>query len=96
MRIGLHRAEATREGTGLERQGGPRRCPDRGDSRQGEEILVSSDTAKAAGGSVAVSDPRTVSLKGIFEPVEVVAVAVALRGCERGDSNPQALSGTGS
>ena len=41
---------------------------------EGDEILVSSATAAAAGGSVAVSDPRTVSLKGLFEPVEVVAV----------------------
>ncbi len=73
VRIGLHRAEATREGTDWSGKG-VHVAARIGALAQGDEILVSSDTVKIAGGTVAVSDPRTVSLKGIFEPVEIVAV----------------------
>ena len=73
VRIGLHRAEATKEGTDWSGKG-VHAAARIGALAEGDEILVSSATAEAAGGSVAVSDPRTVSLKGLFEPVEVVAV----------------------
>lgn len=73
VRIGLHRAEATREGTDWSGKG-VHAAARIGALAEGEEILASLDTARA-GGTVTVSDPRTVSLKGIFEPVEVVAVA---------------------
>jgi class 3 adenylate cyclase len=73
VRIGLHRAEATKEGADWSGKG-VHAAARIGAIAEGDEILVSSATAQAAGGSVAVSDPRTVSLKGLFEPVEVVAV----------------------
>jgi class 3 adenylate cyclase len=41
---------------------------------QGEEILVSRVTLDAAGNPYRLSEPRTVSLKGISKPLEVVAV----------------------
>src|SRR5919108_1977958 len=71
VRIGLHRAEATREGADWSGKG-VHAAARIGALAEGEEILASLDTARA-GGPVTVSDPRTVSLKGIFEPVEVVA-----------------------
>ena len=74
VRIGLHQAEATKEGPDWSGKG-VHAAARIGALAAGEEILVSSETVQAAGGSVAVSDPRTVSLKGIFEPCEVVAVA---------------------
>jgi class 3 adenylate cyclase len=73
VRIGLHRAEATKEGTDWSGKG-VHAAARIGAIAEGDEILVTSATAEAAGDSVAVSDPRTVSLKGLFEPVEVVAV----------------------
>ncbi|HET6712652.1 MAG TPA: adenylate/guanylate cyclase domain-containing protein [Actinomycetota bacterium] len=73
VRIGLHQTEATKEG--LDWSGkGVHAAARIGALAEGEEILVSSATAQAAGDSFAVSDSRTVSLKGIFEPCEVVAV----------------------
>ena len=38
------------------------------------DVLVSSETSDAAGNPYRLSEPRTVSLKGISEPLEVVAV----------------------
>jgi class 3 adenylate cyclase len=73
VRIGLHRAEATKEGPDWSGKG-VHAAARIGALAEGEEILVSSETAQAAGGSLTVSDPRTVSLKGIFEPLKVVAV----------------------
>ena len=73
VRIGLHHAEATREGSDWSGMG-VHAAARIGALAEGEEILVSSETAEAAGVH-RMSDPRTVSLKGIFEPCEVVAVA---------------------
>jgi hypothetical protein len=41
---------------------------------EGEEILMSSATAEAAGDAFAYSESRVVSLKGLSEPYEVLAV----------------------
>ncbi len=71
VRIGLHRAEASAEGgdwTGM----GVHVAARIGALAEGEEILVSRDTAE--GSVFEVSPPRSVSLKGVAEPVEVVAV----------------------
>jgi class 3 adenylate cyclase/predicted metal-dependent hydrolase len=73
VRIGLHRAEATKEGTDWSGKG-VHAAARIGALAEGKEILASSETAEAAGDSPTVSDPRTVTLKGIFEPLEVVAV----------------------
>jgi class 3 adenylate cyclase len=72
VRIGVHAAEATRRGqdySGVEVHKAARVAA----LAEGGEILVTASTGAAAG-SFAVSDARTVSLKGIAEPVEVVAV----------------------
>jgi class 3 adenylate cyclase len=73
VRIGLHRAEATKEGPDWSGKG-VHAAARIGALAEGEEILASWETAEAAGSSFPLSDPRTVSLKGIFEPVKVVAV----------------------
>jgi class 3 adenylate cyclase len=41
---------------------------------EAEEIVVSRETAEAAGGAYRLSAPRRVSLKGISEPLDVVSV----------------------
>lgn len=46
-----------------------------GAQANGGEILVSRDTIEAAGDGYPVSASRTVALKGIAKPVEVVAAA---------------------
>jgi class 3 adenylate cyclase len=71
VRIGLHGAEATSEGadwTGMGVHVAARIAA----LAEGEEILVSANTAEGSG--LEVSAPRSVSLKGVAEPVEVVAV----------------------
>jgi class 3 adenylate cyclase len=73
VRIGLHLAEATREGadwTGV----GVHAAARIGALAGGGEILVSRETAEAAGGTRSLSEPRSVDLKGIARRVEVVAV----------------------
>jgi class 3 adenylate cyclase len=74
VRIGVHAAEATRRGqdySGVEVHKAARVAA----LAQGGEILVTTDTMAAAGASsLELSDVRTVSAKGIPEPVEVVAV----------------------
>jgi class 3 adenylate cyclase len=73
VRIGLHGSEATREDgdwSGV----GVHAAARIGALAEGEEILVSRKTAESAGEAFGVSGGRTVSLKGISEPVDVVAV----------------------
>ncbi len=74
VRIGLHHAEATRQGddyTG----GGVHEAARIADLGGREEIVVSAPTLAAIGEiSVPVSDARTVSLKGIPDPVEIHTV----------------------
>jgi class 3 adenylate cyclase len=73
VRIGLHEAEATKEGanwSGVGVHAAARIAA----LANGEEILVSRDTADAAETSYGLAEPRTVSLKGISKRLEVVAV----------------------
>jgi class 3 adenylate cyclase len=74
VRIGLHRSGATREGTDWSGVG-VHAAARIGSLAEGDEILASRETAEAAGNEHALSEPRTVTLKGIPEPVEVVAIA---------------------
>jgi class 3 adenylate cyclase len=74
VRIGLHVAEATRRGSDYSGQG-VHAAARVGALAEGEEIVVSTDVAAAAGNlPYPLSDPETVSLKGITEPVEVMRV----------------------
>ena len=73
VRIGLHLAEATRDGedwTGV----GVHAAARIGALAGGGEIVTSRETAADAGGDRTWSEPRTVELKGIAEPVEVVTL----------------------
>ena len=73
VRIGLHRAKATREGadwSGVQVHAAARI----GSLAEGDEILLSRETAEAAGTTFSVSEPRIVSVKGISRPMEVVSV----------------------
>jgi class 3 adenylate cyclase/predicted metal-dependent hydrolase len=74
VRIGLHRSGATREGTDWSGFG-VHAAARIGGLAEGDEILASLETAEAAGDDLALSEPRTVSLKGIPEPVDVVAIS---------------------
>ncbi|HEX6262931.1 MAG TPA: adenylate/guanylate cyclase domain-containing protein [Actinomycetota bacterium] len=72
VRIGVHTAEATRRGQdygGVEVHKAARIAAE----ARGGEILASEETARG-GGTTVSGDPRTVSLKGISEPVRVVPV----------------------
>ncbi|MDO8614530.1 MAG: adenylate/guanylate cyclase domain-containing protein [Dehalococcoidia bacterium] len=73
VRIGLHVAEATRRGRDYSGKGihETARIAALGN---GGEILASEQTLAGAAGGFATSEARTVSLKGITKPVQVVAV----------------------
>jgi class 3 adenylate cyclase len=74
VRIGLHRAEATREAGDYSGQG-VHAAARIGALADREEVLVSADLLDAAGPlPYPVSAPRPATLKGITEPVEVVAI----------------------
>lgn len=74
VRIGMHRSDATREGSDWSGKG-VHAAARIGALAEGGEILASRETAEAAGGmGIGTSNPRTVSLKGLFDPVEVVAL----------------------
>jgi class 3 adenylate cyclase len=73
VRIGLHQAEATREGTDWSGVG-VHAAARIGALAEGDEILVSRGTAEAAGDDVVVDREQSVSLKGLSEPVTVLAV----------------------
>jgi class 3 adenylate cyclase len=74
VRIGLHQAEATREGGDYSGQG-VHAAARVGALAQKEEILVSSPLLGAAGPiPYPTSEPRTVSLKGISEPMRVQSI----------------------
>jgi class 3 adenylate cyclase len=73
VRIGLHRARASRDGddwSGV----GVHAAARIGALAEGEEILASIEAAEAAGEDVVRSGARTVSVKGISRPLEVVTV----------------------
>ena len=74
VRIGLHTAEATRKGRNFTGQG-VHVAARVGAYAVKEEILVSSAVVQAAGATrFALSEPRSVTLKGVREPLEVRAV----------------------
>jgi class 3 adenylate cyclase len=74
VRIGLHAATANR--VGLDYQGtGVNQAARLGDAADGDEILVSTGTLASARHRFSASEPRTVELKGVSTPMEVVSVA---------------------
>jgi class 3 adenylate cyclase len=74
VRIGLHAAEATRDGRDY-RGRGVHVAARVGGAASGQEILVSTDVLERAGQiRFKVSEPRALTLKGVGEPVEVRAI----------------------
>jgi class 3 adenylate cyclase len=74
VRIGLHTAEAAREG-GNYRGKGVHVAARVGAAAEREQILVSSSAVEAAGHlRFGLSEPRSIQLKGVKEPVEVRTV----------------------
>jgi class 3 adenylate cyclase len=73
VRVGLHLAEASREGTDWAGVG-VHAAARVGALAEGDEILVSKVTTEPVQDVFTVSEARSVSLKGISEPVEVVSV----------------------
>jgi class 3 adenylate cyclase len=74
VRIGIHQAEVNR--VGLDYVGtGVNQASRLGSAAAGDEILVSATTFAAARRSFAEAGRRTVTLKGLSKPVEVVSVA---------------------
>jgi len=76
VRIGLHRAEATRKSRDYEGIG-VHEAARIGALAQGGEILASKDILGAAGMRFPTSELRAVELKGVSRPVEVASIAVA-------------------
>jgi class 3 adenylate cyclase len=73
VRIGIHRAEATR--AGLDYSGrGVNEAARIGASASGAEVVVSSDTLAASRRTFREEGRRTVELKGIAKPVEIVSI----------------------
>jgi class 3 adenylate cyclase len=73
VRIGIHRAEATR--SGLDYLGGGVNLASRiGAEANGSEILVSTSTLDASRRRDVQVERRAVNLKGISQPVEVAAI----------------------
>jgi class 3 adenylate cyclase len=74
VRIGIHQAQANR--VGLDYAGiGVNQAARIGAAAEGGEILVSATSLATARSGVAESGRRSVTLKGISEPVEVATVA---------------------
>jgi class 3 adenylate cyclase len=72
VRIGLHEAEATRKGHDFQDKG-VHQAARIGALAEAGEILASRDVVGRQAGFV-VSAPRTVILRGISHPVEVVGI----------------------
>ena len=73
VRIGLHEAEATREGSDYQGRGVHEAARIAG-AADGDEILISSPVA-ANVDSWPLSHPRAVKLKGLSQPIDVFTVA---------------------
>jgi class 3 adenylate cyclase len=74
VRIGLHSAEATRDGRDY-RGRGVHVAARIGGAAAGQEILASTDVLEQAGQTrFKLSEPRALTLKGVREPVEVRAI----------------------
>jgi class 3 adenylate cyclase len=75
VRIGLHTAEATRKGQNFTGQG-VHVAARVGAAAAKDEVLVTRDVVSSAGRvRFAISEPRSISLKGVREPVEVLTIA---------------------
>jgi class 3 adenylate cyclase len=74
VRIGLHRSDATREGSSDWSGVGVHAAARIGAIAGPEEIVTSRETAEAAGQGYRFSAARTVTLRGISEPLDVVTV----------------------
>lgn len=74
VRIGLHAAEASRQGGDYSGRG-VHVAARVGAAAKGEEILVSSAVLQPGPTRFPLSEPRLIKLKGISEPVEVRSVA---------------------
>ena len=72
VRIGLHATEAARQGAGYKGRG-VHEAARIAALADGGEIVASRATAEASP-ALAASEPRTVTLKGIEAPVEVVSI----------------------
>ncbi len=73
VRIGLHSAAAARTERAF-RGKGVHEAARVVALAEGEQIVASLETAASASGRFAVSEPRTVSLKGLTEPMQVVTI----------------------
>jgi class 3 adenylate cyclase len=73
VRIGLHTDEATLDGSSY-RGRGVHLASRVGSAAGGDEIVISASVLDAAGIGHPVSEPRSVELKGIEEPVELYTV----------------------
>jgi class 3 adenylate cyclase len=73
VRIGIHAAEATRRGVDYAGRG-VNEAGRIGALATGGEILVSASSIDGSGVPFALSEARTVTLKGLSDPVDVVAV----------------------
>ena len=72
IRIGLHASDATQVGRQFSGKG-VHEASRISALAEGGEILASRSTV-GAGSGLAISEPRTVTLRGIAEPVEIVAI----------------------
>ncbi len=74
--IAAPRASLPGPDRGSRRQGHGRRVHEaaRGGARPGGEVLAIHETVALAGDVLAAETPRTVALKGLAEPVEVVSI----------------------
>lgn len=73
VRIGLHEAETTKKASDYQGRG-IHLAARVGALAQGDEIVVSLSTVEAAGSLWQVSDPHSVEVKGIADPIEVVTL----------------------
>jgi class 3 adenylate cyclase len=73
VRIGLHQAEATPDGSNWSGKG-VHVAARISAFAEGGQVLVSRDTAERAGSGFSASSPRGVQLKGVAEPIEIVAI----------------------
>jgi class 3 adenylate cyclase len=73
VRIGVHAAEATSDIEGYSGIG-VHHAARIGGLARGDEIVVSNDTLQAAAAPHNSTSPRSVTLKGIAEPISVVSL----------------------
>jgi class 3 adenylate cyclase len=73
VRIGLHTTTANRTGGGYKGKG-VHEAARIAALADGEQIVASRETAAAAPAGVTMSESRTVTLRGLSAPVEIVAI----------------------